>query len=204
MIKTIKKHTTTNTLVILGIILGLMFGSFLPEYALQQKIIGAVFIAFLKMLVVPLVFSSMFVAILGLGSLERLKTIGIRTIGLYLLTTALAVILAIIVMNLIPIGESISNVGLEFQKANTIAPFSFETMILSFIPTNVFGSLSQGSMMQIIVFAIMFGVASLFLTNEQQNPLVGFFTSVSEAMLKMAEWIILLTPIGVFSLISML
>ena len=202
MIKTIKKHTTTNTLVILGIILGLMLGSFLPEYALQQKIIGAVFIAFLKMLVVPLVFSSIFVAILGLGSLERLKTIGIRTIGLYLLTTALAVMLAIIVMNLIPIGESISNVGLEFQKANTIAPFSFETMILSFIPTNVFGSLSQGSMMQIIVFAIMFGVASLFLTNEQQNPLVSFFTSVSEAMLKMAEWIILLTPIGVFSLIS--
>ena len=202
MIKTIKKYTSTNTLVILGIILGLLFGSFLPEYALQQKVIGAIFISFLKMLVVPLVFSSIFVAILGLGSLEHLKTIGIRTIGLYLLTTALAVLLAILVMNIVPIGESISSAGLEFQKASTIAPFSFETMILSFIPTNVFGSLSQGSMMQIIVFAIMFGVASLFLTKEQQNPLVSFFSSVSESMLKMAEWIIFLTPIGVFSLIS--
>jgi Na+/H+-dicarboxylate symporter len=202
LIKTIKKYTSTNTLVILGIILGLLFGSFLPEYALQQKVIGAMFISFLKMLVVPLVFSSIFVAILGLGSLEHLKTIGIRTIGLYLLTTTLAVLLAIVVMNVVPIGESISSAGLEFKKASTIAPFSFETMILSFIPTNVFGSLSQGSMMQIIVFAIMFGVASLFLTKEQQNPLVSFFSSVSESMLKMAEWIIFLTPIGVFSLIS--
>jgi len=202
VIKKVKKYATTNTLVILGIILGVLFGSFLPELALQQKLIGAVFISFLKMLVVPLVFASIFVAILGLGSLEHLKTIGLRTIGLYLLTTALAVLLAILAMNIFPIGEAVSNAGLEFAKAASIAPFSFETMILSFIPTNIFGSLSHGSMMQIIVFSIMFGVASLFLKPEQQKPLKDLFTSVSEAMLKMAEWVILMTPIGVFSLIS--
>jgi len=202
LIQKIKKYSTTNTLVILGIILGVLFGSFLPELALKQKLIGAVFISFLKMLVVPLVFSSIFVAILGLGSLEHLKTIGLRTIGLYLLTTAFAVLLAILAMNLFSIGEVTSNTGLEFAKASTIAPFSFESMILSFIPINVFGSLSHGSMMQIIVFAIMFGVASLYLKEIQQKPLIDFFTSVSEAMLKMAEWVILMTPIGVFSLIS--
>ncbi len=202
MIAKIKKYSTTNTLVILGIVLGVLFGSFLPELALQQKIIGAAFIAFLKMLVVPLVFASIFIAILGLGSLEHLKSIGLKTIGLYLLTTALAVILAIIAMNIFAIGEVTSSDGLEFAKATTIAPFSFESMILSFIPTNVFNSLSSGSMMQIIVFAILFGVASLHLNQEQQAPLINFFTSVSEAMLKMAEWIILMTPIGVFSLIS--
>ena len=91
MIHKIKKYSTTNTLVILGIILGVLFGSFLPELALQQQVIGQIFISFLKMLVVPLVFSSIFVSILGLGSLNDLKTIGLRTIGLYLLTTALAI-----------------------------------------------------------------------------------------------------------------
>ena len=202
MLKKIKRYSTTNTLVILGIVLGVLFGSFLPELALEQKIIGASFIAFLKMLVVPLVFASIFVAILGLGSLEHLKNIGLRTIGLYLLTTALAVVLAIVAMNIFPIGEAVSSKGLEFAKAASIAPFSFESMILSFIPTNVFNSLSSGAMMQIIVFAILFGVASLHLDTELQKPLVNFFTAVSEAMLKMAEWIILLTPIGVFSLIS--
>jgi len=202
LLKKIKRYSTTNTLVILGIVLGVLFGSFLPELALEQKIIGASFIAFLKMLVVPLVFASIFVAILGLGSLEHLKNIGLRTIGLYLLTTALAVVLAIVAMNIFPIGEAVSSKGLEFAKAASIAPFSFESMILSFIPTNVFNSLSSGAMMQIIVFAILFGVASLHLDTELQKPLVNFFTAVSEAMLKMAEWIILLTPIGVFSLIS--
>lgn len=202
MIKKIKKYATTNTLVVLGIIFGALFGVLLPEIALKQKVIGTMFVYFLKMLVVPLVFSSIFIAILGLGSVEHLKRMGLKTIGLYMLTTALAVTLAIIAMNIFHIGEHVSSEGLEFAKANSIAPFSFESMILSFIPTNIFHALDSGSMMQIIVFATLFGVASLYLTSEQQEPLTNFFTSVSEAMLKMAEWVILLTPIGVFSLIS--
>jgi Na+/H+-dicarboxylate symporter len=202
LIKKIKKYATTNTLVVLGIVLGALFGIYFPELALKQKMIGTAFVYFLKMLVVPLVFASIYVAILGLGSIDHLKRMGGRTIALYILTTALSVLTAIIAMNIFHIGEHISADGLEFAKASTIAPFSFESMILSFIPTNVFHSLSSGSMMQIIVFAILFGIASLHLSNKQQEPMISFFTSVSEAMLIMAEWIIRLTPIGVFSLIS--
>ncbi|MDQ7061453.1 MAG: dicarboxylate/amino acid:cation symporter [Sulfurimonas sp.] len=150
----------------------------------------------------PLVFSSIYVAIMGLGNLEDLKTIGLRTIGLYLLTTALAVVLAIIVMNIFPIGEAVSADGLVYTKANEIAEFSLSAMLLSFIPTNIFGSLSQGSMMQIIVFAILFGIASLHLESHAQKTMLNFFTAVTNAMLTMAEWVIKLTPIGVFSLIS--
>ena len=202
MIHKVKKYATTNSLVILGIGLGVLFGVFFPELALQQKVIGSVFIAFLKMLVVPLVFASIYTAILGLGSLHHLKTIGGRTIGLYVLTTALAVFLAIVAMNIFAIGAPVSSAGLEFEKAATIAPFSFQAMILSFIPTNVFGSLANGAMMQIIVFAILFGVASLYLKKSEQESMNLFFTAVSNVMLKMAEWVILMTPIGVFSLIS--
>jgi len=202
MIQKIKKYSTTNTLVILGIILGIAFGSFLPELALKQQVIGQMFISFLKMLVVPLVFASIYIAILGLGSLEDLKTIGLRTISLYLLTTALAVTLAIVVMNIFPIGEAVSVEGLEYTKASQIAEFSLSTMLLSFIPVNVFHSLSDGSMMQIIVFAILFGIASLHMESHRQRTMLDFFTAVSNAMLTMAEWIIKLTPIGVFSLIS--
>jgi Na+/H+-dicarboxylate symporter len=202
MIKKIKKYSTTNTLVLLGIFLGALFGSFAPELALEQKVIGDAFIYFLKMLVVPLVFASIYVAILGLGSLEHLKNIGLKTIGLYLLTTALAVLVAIIAMNIFNVGEAVSSDGLEYAKASTIAPFSFSSMILSFIPTNIFNALTNGSMMQIIVFAILFGVASLYSKENEQKLMVSFFTAISNAMLKMAEWVILLTPIGVFSLIS--
>jgi Na+/H+-dicarboxylate symporter len=202
MITVVKSYLTTNTLVVIGIVLGVLFGVYFPEYALEQKLIGSMFISLLKMLVVPLVFASIYVAILGLGSVEMLKNIGIRTISLYLLTTALAVLTAIFAMNIFPIGEVTSAANLSYEKAAQIAPFSLENMILSFIPTNVFASLSHGDMMPIILFAIVFGVASLHLEQKQQEIMVGFFDAVSAAMLQIAEWIILLTPLGVFSLIS--
>jgi len=202
LIKKIKKYTTTNTLVIAGIILGTGFGIFFPEMALKQKLLGDIFISFLKMLVIPLVFSSVYIAILGLGSLEHLKNIGLKTIGLYILTTALATILAIVAMDIFDVGEIANNENINYQKALTLAPFSFEKMILSFIPTNIFKSLANGSMMQIIVFAIFFGIASLYMKKSQQRPMIEFFNGICEAMLKMAEWIIFMTPLGVFSLIS--
>lgn len=202
LIKRVKKYTTINSLVILAILFGALFGVFFPEYALEQKIIGSIFISFLKMLVVPLVFASIFTAIIGLGSLEHLKKIALKTLLLYISTTALAVLAAIVAMNIFSVGESVASAGLSYEKAAAIAPFSLSAMVLSFIPTNIFSALSNGSMMQIIVFAILLGVASLYLKPNEQKPLSDFFSALTNAMLKIAGWIILLTPIGVFSLIS--
>ncbi|MBW6488580.1 dicarboxylate/amino acid:cation symporter [Sulfurimonas sp.] len=202
MIKRVKKYTTTNSLVLLAILSGALFGVFFPELALEQKIIGSIFISFLKMLVVPLVFASIFTAIIGLGSLEHLKKIALKTLLLYIFTTSLAVLAAIVAMNIFSVGESVESAGLSYEKAAAIEPFSLSAMVLSFIPTNIFSALSEGSMMQIIVFAILLGVASLYLKPSEQKSMFDFFSALNGAMLKIAGWIILLTPIGVFSLIS--
>ncbi|HID46924.1 MAG TPA: dicarboxylate/amino acid:cation symporter [Chromatiaceae bacterium] len=192
----------TNRLVVIGIVLGVLFGMFLPEWALAQKALGKAFVAFLKMLVVPLVFASIYVAISGLGGLEQLRRIGLKTIGLYVVTTALAVLLAIVAMNAFPIGEAVSSEGLSYDRAKEVAPFSLGAMLLSFIPTNIFNALATGSMMQVIVFAVLFGVASLYLEEKHHSVMLDVFTGISEAMLKLARWVILFTPLGVFSLIS--
>ena len=191
-----------NTQILLAIILGILFGSFLPSLALKQKVIGVVFVKLLKMLVVPLIFASIFTSIAGLGNLETLKQKGLKTLFLYITTTALATFLAIILMNIFPIGEPTSSAGLSFEKASTIKPFSLEDMLVSFIPTNIFHSLTTGSMMQVIVFSILLAIASLYLEQKHQDTLFNFFNAISEAMLEMSKWIIKLTPLGVFSLLS--
>jgi Na+/H+-dicarboxylate symporter len=191
-----------NVQVFIGIILGIAFGILLPTLALEQKLIGDMFVALLKMLVVPLVFASIYTALTGLGSVEKLKNIGLKTISLYLITTALAVLLAIIVMNVVHIGEPMSSAGLEYAKATEIKPFSFHDMIMSFIPSNVFNSLATGSMMQVIIFAIFLAMASFKLEEKYQEVLFDFFTAINNAMFFIAQWVINLTPIGVFSLIS--
>jgi len=196
-----KKYATTNTLVLLAIVLGVCFGALLPQIALKQQIIGQLFLSFLKMLVVPLVFASIYVAILNLGSLSHLKKIGIKTLILYVLTTATATAAAIVAMNLWHVGEPLQSIDAAL-KAPELAPFSWEAMLLGFVPSNIFSAMSEANMMQIIVFAVLFGVSSLYLKPREQEALQNFFNALSEAMLKIAAWIILLTPVGVFSLIS--
>ena len=202
MFQLIKQHSTLNKMVMLGIILGIIFGVVLPEIALQQKVIGTAFVHFLKMLVVPLVFASIFAAVSGLGTLEQLKNIGFKTILLYLLTTAASVFLAIILMNIFDIGEVVSSEGLSYDKAADVEEFSGSKMFLSFIPTNIFQALATGDMMKVIVFGVLLGIASLYLKDEEHQTLLRLSTAMSNSMLKIAEWIIKLTPIGVFSLIS--
>ena len=202
LLRYLASEQATNRLVVIGIVLGILFGMLLPEWALAQKALGKAFVAFLKMLVVPLVFASIYVAISGLGGLEQLRRIGLKTIGLYVLTTALAVLLAVVAMNLFSIGDAVSVTGLSYDRAKDVAPFSLGTMLLSFIPTNIFNALATGSMMQVIVFAILFGVASLYLEEKHHSVMLDVFTGISEAMLKLARWVILFTPLGVFSLIS--
>ena len=202
MFQLIQRHSTLNKLVILGIVLGIMFGVFLPEMALQQKVIGIAFVSFLKMLVVPLVFASIFSAVSGLGTLEQLKNIGLKTIFLYLVTTALSVLLAIAMMNLFDIGDVVSSEGLSYDNGASMDDFSGEKMLLSFIPTNIFQALATGDLMKVIVFGILLGIASLYLSTKEHQTLLNLSTAMSNAMLKIAEWIIKLTPIGVFSLIS--
>lgn len=202
MFQLIQRHSSLNKLVIAGIVLGIIFGIVLPEIALQQKVIGMAFVSFLKMLVVPLVFASIFAAVSGLGTLEQLKNIGLKTISLYLLTTALSVLLAIIMMNIFNIGDVVSSEGLVYAKAGEVDDFSGTKMFLSFIPTNIFQALATGDLMRVIVFGVLLGIASLYLDDEDHKSLLSLSTAMSNAMLKIAEWIIKLTPIGVFSLIS--
>ena len=123
MFQLIQRHSSLNKLVIAGILLGITFGVVLPEIALQQKVIGMAFVSFLKMLVVPLVFASIFAAVSGLGTLEQLKNIGLKTILLYLVTTALSVLLAIIMMNIFNIGDVVSSEGLVYAKAGEVDDF---------------------------------------------------------------------------------
>lgn len=202
MTQFLKKYLTTNTLVLAAIFLGVCFGIFLPNIALSQQIFGQMFISLLQMLVVPLVFASIFVAILNLGSLNHLRTIGTKTIALYLLTMSLATTLAIISMNIFNVGTPLSTFDGELSQVAQITPFSLHNMIMSFIPSNIFRAMSEGSMIQVIVFAALFGIASLHLKETEQTSIKNLFNAIAEIMLIMASWIIKLTPIGVFSLIS--
>ena len=191
---------STETLTIAAIFTGVAAGVWLPEAMLSFKWMGDLFLMLLKMLIVPLVFASVFVAIVSLGSGEALKNLGLKALGYYLLTTALAVTTGLVVVGIVQPGAAHH---LAASAAVTVPPAQrFSALLLSFVPANIFASLSEGKIVQVLVFVLFFAVAVLHLERARRDTLQEFFESVNDAMGKIAEWVIKLTPLGVFSLIG--
>ncbi|WP_281951455.1 dicarboxylate/amino acid:cation symporter [Nitrosophilus kaiyonis] len=196
-----KKLLKLENITFIAIILGLFFGYFFKDLALNLKVIGDIYISLLKMLIIPLVFASIFIAIVGLKNKNELKSIGIKAFLYYISTTALAVILGLLVVNIINPG---SNYELTKDLTHTITPkeVSISDFLLSFIPTNIFNSLSNGKILPIIFFAIIFAISAMFIEKNKKEFLYNFFDSINDSFMILAKWIINLTPIGVFFLIA--
>ncbi|QJR79465.1 dicarboxylate/amino acid:cation symporter [Alteromonas pelagimontana] len=163
--------------------------------------VGQIFIASLKMLVVPLVFVSLICGTSSLTDPGKLGRLGAKSVGLYILTTAIAVTLAISMGLLVSPGEGLNMTSSETFEA-TQAP-SLSQVIVDMFPSNPINSMAQGNMLQIIVFAVLFGVA-MAMTGETGKRLGAFFEDINTVILRLVTIIMNLAPYGVFVLMAKL
>ena len=197
-----KRLLSLENLTLLGIVAGIVFGYFLPKAALELTFLGQVYLALLKMLIIPIVVASIYIAITGLSGIDELKSIGIKAFIYYLSTTALAVTLGLVVFNIFDPGAPVSVLETSTHHVTSAKELSLSDFILSFIPTNIFEALSRGAILPIIFFTILFGIASIHILPQKKQTLYNFFDAINDAMMVIAKWIIALTPAGVFFLIA--
>ncbi|WP_461831409.1 dicarboxylate/amino acid:cation symporter [Aquifex sp.] len=195
-----RKLLSLENLTLFALILAIFFGLKFPDLSQSIKFIGDLFIRLLKMIIVPLVFASVFTAILNLEHIGKLKDLGIKTLLYYLTTTGMAVLTGLILVNIIQPGKGESfNVSGEKPE---VEPFSFEKFIISLIPENPVESLAKGEVLQIIIFAVLLGIAVLTIDKFKQEIIKNFFEGFVDALINLTKWIVLFTPIGVFALVS--
>lgn len=163
--------------------------------------VGRIFIASLKLLVVPLVFVSLVCGTATLGSHARMGALAYKTIGLYLLTTAIAISLAIAVATLIAPGEGVATEAVASVSAQT-APSIKETLVNIF-PDNPVKAMAEGNMLQVIVFSILLGMA-ISRSGDSAKPMVDFFENLNQVIMKMILMLVQLAPYGVFCLLAKL
>ena len=163
------------------------------------EVIGKLFVNSLKMLVVPLVFCSITVGITSLGNLSLMGRIGLKAIIIYLLTTAFAISLALICAIIINPGQGfeIDN-ALQFSAKE--AP-SLSSVLISIVPSNPILAMAEGEMLQIILFAIILGIA-ITVTGKNAESFKKGITSLNEVMMSMVQIIMKFAPLGVFCLIA--
>jgi len=172
---------------------------------------GDIFIHLIKMIVVPIVISSLVVGIAGVGDAKKLGRIGVKTILYFEVITTLAIVVGITLANVFQPGTGIdmstlATVDISKYEATTAevqgGPHSLVTTILSLIPQNIFASMAKGDMLPIIFFSVLFGLGLSSLPSEQRDPLVNLFRGISEAMFKVTHMIMRYAPVGVFALIA--
>ncbi len=178
-----------------------------------MKPIGDAFMRLIKMVIVPLVFASLLVGVASLGDIRKLGRMGLRTLGLYMGTTAAAVSIGLAVAHIINPGSFIderSRVALQAQfegaadstaDAAAEAPSTVENL-LNIIPGNPVESLVSGDMLQVIFFAVLFGVALTFLDNKDGQPVVTLLDRVQNAMVVIIHIVMKLAPYGVAALVA--
>lgn len=195
--------------LILGVIVGMIFSSMGgPENATIAKLmdffgfLGDLFIRLIRMVVVPLVFFSISSGVINLGDIKRLAGTGIRTIVLFFVTSAGAVSIGLVLANIIKPGSSVQlgTVSTEAQQELAEIPSAYE-LILDFFPENPIASMADGTMLQIIVFAIFIGIA-LVMLGERAKPVTEILNICSDAMFKIVDIVVKFTPIGVFGLMA--
>lgn len=194
--------------LILGVIFGIIFsnmgGPNNPVIAEILKVcvfVGNLFLRLIKMGIVPLVFFSITSGVISLGDVKRLANTGVRTIVLFLATSAGAVTIGLLLANLIQPGAgidlgTISAGSVEIKEL----PGILDT-ILDFIPQNPIASMSNGTMLHVISFSIFVGVA-LIMVGERAKPVNEFIEICSETMFKIIEIVVKFTPYGVFGLMA--
>lgn len=164
------------------------------------KPLGDVFVQLIRMLVVPLVFTTLIAGVIAMGEPAKLGSIGLKAIGLFILTSLFAVTAGIVLGAVVRPGEGIDFAGVVPSAVETEAPGVAERLI-GIIPANPFGALASGDILAIIFFAILLGVAILML-GKVAKPVADFVEAASAVMLKITDWVMELAPYGVFFLIA--
>lgn len=208
-----RKKVGLTTKIFIGLLLGLVTGVVF-HYAVPAgyvrdtvfvggifKVLGDGFLRLMQMLVVPLVFCSLICGSSAIGDTKSLGKVGIKTLGFYLVTTALAISIALLVGNLINPGVGLDISQLEATEVKTAESVSLADTLLNIIPKNPIQGLAEGNMLQIILFALLIGII-LAKLGERAEVVSNFFAQFNDIMMEMTMIVMKVAPIGVFCLVA--
>ncbi|GAB3166386.1 dicarboxylate/amino acid:cation symporter [Telluribacter humicola] len=219
------KRLALHWQILIGMVAGIAAGYLLSSFTWGGRFVidwvkpfGTIFINLLKLIAIPLIVSSLIKGVSDLQDIRQLSRLGTRTIGMYLITTIVAITIGLLVVNLINPGsfiqestrtELMGSFGANADQSMSAAAASKNrgplTALVEVVPDNIIGAAgSNGNMLQVIFFVVFFGIGLILIDTEKAEPVKRFFDGVNEVILKMIDLIMLIAPIGVFALLAAL
>ena len=211
MILPTKKMSLTAKIMlgmVLGVVLGVLINLYLADVNFVRiflvdgvlKVLGAVFVAALKMLVVPLVFVSLVGGVTAMGNVKTLGRVGLKALLLYMVTTTIAVTIALSLAAALAPGKGL-NLSTNQTEYTAKEPPALADVIIGMVPSNPVQAMAEGNMLQVIVFALLFGIA-ITLAGDRGKHVLNFFNDLNAVIMKIVDIVMALAPLGIFALIT--
>ena len=203
------KHSRLTALIFIALILGIIVGHFAPDFAVKMRPLAAIFLRMVKMIIAPLLFSTLVIGIAGHGDAKSLGKIGIKTIVYFEIVTTLALIIGLFMANVFKPGvgfvSGTTPDAIQMQEAGlmaaTQAHTSISAMVTDIFPTSIVDAMAQGNLLQIVVFSIFFALA-ICAVGKAARPVLDVLNSVSQIMFKFTEYVMYFAPLGIFGAIA--
>lgn len=208
--------------IIIGLVLGLIWGliasiagftEFTTDYV---QPFGTIFINLLKLIAVPLVLASLIVGVTSLNDMAKLSRMGGKTVGIYIVTTIFAITIGLTVVNVMKPGDLLpddkkeqlmqdyqQNLEGSSKSAKKVTDRSPLAFLVDIVPTNIFSAATDnGNMLQIVFVAILLGIGLIQIPEEKAGPMITFFDSLNDVIIKIVDYVMLIAPYGVFALMA--
>jgi len=188
--------------ILIALVISVFFGMLFPDAVPYVSWMGTIFLNALKMIIVPLILSSIVSGVANIGGASDFGRLGFKTLGYYLLTSLLAIVTGLVFVNIFQPG-----VGVDLGLTQTVeglakAKDSFGGTLMKIIPKNIFNAFSTGNMLGIIFFAMILGFFITKVDDKYSALLTDFFNAFFEVMMKITMFIIKFTPLGIFGIVS--
>lgn len=187
--------------ILIALIIAVIYGLSFPDQAGYVTWMGELFLRALKMLIVPLILTSIISGVTNMGDAQNLGRLGLKTITYYVSTSLLAIVTGLFFVNLIQPGVG-AELGLKKEVPELAASSgNIGDLVMRMVPTNIFDAFSSADMLAIIFFSILFGFFITRVNKKYKEFLTNFFNSGFEVMMKIAHFVIMFTPLGILGIV---
>ena len=169
---------------------------------MKLQVLGSIFLRLIKVIIAPLLFSTLVVGIAGHGDLKKVGRMGIKALVYFEIVSTLALLIGFFAINISRAGEGVRLPQSAQQQTTSVVTHSASDLILNIFPENIAKSVADGEVLQIVIFSILFALALAMVPEPKRRPLMNFCESLAETMFKFTNIVMLFAPIGVFGAIA--
>lgn len=196
------KERSLTAWIFVGMAAGVEFGHDWPATALHLQILGTIFLRLIKVIIAPLLFSTLVVGIAGHADLKKVGRMGVKALIYFEIVSTLALVIGFLAINISRAGAGVRLPPSAATQNLNVAPQTAHDLILNIFPENIAKSVAEGEVLQVVVFSVLFGVALAMVPEEKRRPLLRFSESLAETMFKFTNVVMLFAPLGVFGAIA--